>query len=46
MAIDPRDAIWNETYELLYNAGYAEEISQLLLARWTWLGGKRSRDSI
>lgn len=37
MATDPRDAIWNETHDLLYNTGYAEQIEQALLARWTWL---------
>ena len=37
MAIDPRDAIWNETHALLYNTRYAEEIEKALLARWTWL---------
>jgi hypothetical protein len=37
MALDPRDAIWNETHDLLYKAGYAEQIEQALLARWTWL---------
>jgi len=37
MAIDPRDAIWNETYHLLYNTRYTEELETALLARWTWL---------
>ena len=37
MAFDPRDAIWNETHELLYNASYLEEVAQILLIRWTWL---------
>jgi hypothetical protein len=37
MALDPRDAIWNETHDLLYNIGYLEEINRVLLARWTWL---------
>lgn len=37
MAIDPRDAIWNETHHLLYNASYTEELETALLARWTWL---------
>ena len=37
MALDPRDAIWNETHDLLYNAGYLDEIYRGLLARWTWL---------
>jgi hypothetical protein len=37
MALDPRDAIWNETYDLQYNASYTEEIEKALLARWVWL---------
>lgn len=37
MAPDPRDAIWNETHHLLYNASYTEELETALLARWTWL---------
>jgi len=36
MATDPRDAIWNETHDLLYNTGYLEEIYRSLLARWSW----------
>lgn len=32
MAIDPRDAIWNETHHLLYNASYTEELETALLA--------------
>lgn len=35
--MDPRDAIWNETYQLLYHANYAKEIEQALLRHWTWL---------
>lgn len=37
MAIDPRDAIWNETYALLYRASYAANLETGLLARWVWL---------
>lgn len=37
MPVDPRDAIWNETHQLLYNAHYAEEIEKALLARWVWI---------
>jgi hypothetical protein len=37
MNIDPRDAIWNETYALLYNTSYSEELELALLGRWTWL---------
>jgi hypothetical protein len=37
MASDPRDAIWNETHDLLYLAAYAEELQVALLARWVWL---------
>jgi len=37
MAIDPRDAIWNEAHQLLYNTSYTEELEAALLARWTWL---------
>ena len=37
MAQDPRDAIWNETHNLLYNASFAEGIARALLVRWTWL---------
>ncbi|MFA9218342.1 MAG: hypothetical protein ACEQSK_14740 [Sphingomonadaceae bacterium] len=37
MASDPRDAIWNETHQLLYHANYTEEIEKALLARWVWL---------
>ena len=36
MALDPRDAIWNETYDLQYNAGFTEEIEKALLVRWVW----------
>jgi hypothetical protein len=34
MTADPRDAIWNETYELQYNASYTEAIEKSLLTRW------------
>lgn len=37
MTIDPRDAIWNETHDLLYRASYAAELETALLARWVWL---------
>lgn len=37
MDIDPRDAVWAETHDLLYNARYTAGIEQALLARWTWL---------
>lgn len=37
MALDPRDAIWNETYGLQYNASFTEEIERVLLTRWVWL---------
>lgn len=37
MTADPRDAIWNETHALQYNASYTEEIEKALLARWVWL---------
>lgn len=37
MNTDPRDAIWNETYALLYNPSYSEELELALLGRWTWL---------
>jgi len=37
MAIDPRDAIWNETHNLLYNVSYTEALETALLGRWTWL---------
>lgn len=37
MALDPRDAIWNETYDLQYNASFTEEIEKSLLVRWIWL---------
>ncbi len=26
MAIDPRDAIWNEAHQLLYTTSYTEEL--------------------
>lgn len=37
MAIDPRDAIWNEAHDLLYRTIYAEILKSALLARWVWL---------
>ncbi|NYE63055.1 hypothetical protein FHW58_004277 [Duganella sp. 1224] len=37
MNTDPRDAIWNEAYALLYNTSYSEELELALLGRWTWL---------
>jgi hypothetical protein len=37
MDIDPRDAVWDETHDLLYNTRYTAGIEQALLARWTWL---------
>jgi len=35
--MDPRDAIWDETSKLLYNANYAEDSWHALPARWSWL---------
>lgn len=37
MAIDPRDAIWNEINDLLYRTAYARDLKAALLVRWVWL---------
>ena len=37
MPTDPRDAIWEETHNLLYRSSYAEGLETALLARWVWL---------
>ena len=37
METDPRDAIWDEAHDLLYNIRYTAGIERALLARWTWL---------
>ena len=34
MAIDPRDQIWNATFETYYNSFYQELLSDVLLVRW------------
>ena len=34
MAIDPRDQIWNATFETYYNSYYQELLSDVLLVRW------------
>jgi hypothetical protein len=37
MAIDPRDALWNEVHDLMYRVNYAVELKTALLGRWVWL---------
>jgi hypothetical protein len=37
MTIDPRNAIWNEAYDLQYRVSYASMLKTALLARWVWL---------
>lgn len=34
MTIDPRDQIWNATFETYYNSYYQELLSDVLLVRW------------
>lgn len=37
MAVDPRDQIWEATYETYYAAFYEELVSDSLINRWQWL---------
>jgi len=37
MAVDPRDQIWNVTFETFYDVYFEEMMSDALIERWQWL---------